>query len=443
MKNKEASRITTAFLIFYCLSFFIYYSTCAFQQYEKIYGYESEWIATSIAKGHGFSLDGAHRWLFESANSGEYYLTAWQDPVFPYIYALLIWLFGPKARLAALILNSAGMVGIAVLIYFISQKLYGRYYGIGAMAALGLHGSYHGNVLQINNSILAGLMIIALAACLVCYLDHSINTHLYWLGILLGFTILTCSITILFLPAFAILLLFYSRDRLNLALFRVAILIGICILPVSAWTLRNYMAFSRIIPVRTGFGQISHIGSVCIGETIAAEIVPDKETSVPYSSRGYRDAVQKTLLSENRRSLERYQMGLLKAIDPDYRLNEADRDAWLKEVAFDYILKNPLMMIKLAIIKIGCFFQLSGGMGLAYILMAGVGFMAGIFNKNILSLGLISICYLAPFTIIIPYFERYRIPLEALMIVLAMSAIKLTVSVLSNTVKSHTAAVLK
>jgi hypothetical protein len=107
------------------------------------HGYEPEWVALAIAKGHGFSFPGNHHWLFDGASPDEYYPTAWVEPVFAYLFAACLWLFGEYGRLVIAGVNLVLLAATMVVVFHLGKYVAGRLGGLLCVALIILHWSFH------------------------------------------------------------------------------------------------------------------------------------------------------------------------------------------------------------------------------------------------------------------------------------------------------------
>lgn len=204
-------------------------------------------IARALALGHGFSD------LFRQGTGP----TAWLTPVYPLILAGIFRVFGiftSASFTAAVTLNIAFSVATCVPIFFAGRKIAAT--SVGATAAW-LWALYP-NAIIIPFQWVWDTCLTALLAALILWFTLKIaeSTRLRdWClyGLLWGFTLMTN-------PALASLLPFlvgWSAYRASPRLRQRAALAGLAVLLTvlccTPWTVRNFVAFHRFVPLRSAF----------------------------------------------------------------------------------------------------------------------------------------------------------------------------------------------
>ncbi|MFZ5433448.1 MAG: glycosyltransferase family 39 protein, partial [Calditrichota bacterium] len=82
-----------------------------------------------------------------------------------------------------------------------------------------------------------------------------------WLGLLFGVTILVKEGATVLLTVIALSLLIAKRPRATVLRRSVVPMVAVAVLVVLPWTIRNYVAQGKFIPIRTGFGYTLWVGN--------------------------------------------------------------------------------------------------------------------------------------------------------------------------------------
>ena len=385
-------------------------------------GWETEWIAASLVSGHGYSFSGDQRWLFEDGAAHLYFPSAWSDPVFPLIYAGLMWLFGDWSRLLVILLSIACFVVAAALSACTAHRIAGPWAGLIALASLFL-AVIHGTTF-LNASYLAALWISAMMFILVKDAEDMGLRSAALLGSVLGLSILSWSSTMILVPAL-VLLIFVLAPPIAHAVKLSSVMVLIATLLVAPWTLRNYLVFDEFVPVRNGSGVIAFVGTVGLGKTFAPNSA-ETHLPAPWTSSGPFSSVSRVVGSppEDRMALELWaEQVLATQLGPELaRLNEAQRDKWLLHRAREFVLANPMLTAQLSVAKLAHF----AGRSRLPPMIAGIATVLGILVCSVVALRrrivmvplALTIAYAIPFTILVPYFARYRVPIEPAIAVL-------------------------
>lgn len=388
-------------------------------------GFEPETIAKALVSGYGYGFGEGSHWLFLPGTADPYLPSAWTDPLFTLLYAGAMLLFGEASRLVIILFSLGCFLGAAFLTAMTARKLAGAWAGLIALVFLLL--SVRGTSLAVNSAPLAALGAALVLFFFIRHAEHLTLRAAVLLGVLLGFCALSQASTIVFLPAL-ILLIFWFAPTWGRAL-RIAALMFVTTLAVIApWSLRNYLVFDEFVLTRNGAGQLVHLGTVALDATLA----PGRAGAplpVPWVSSGTFDVVARVAPEPGefpieRLALEQWQLEIMAAqlgTDLD-AWNEAQRDKWLLRQGLDHMLANPLLTMQLAVPKLVLFVRhsrlppiIAAAATLFGILVCSV--LA--FRRKLLALPLtLVLAYAAPFAVIVPYFVRYRFPIEPVIAVL-------------------------
>ena len=143
-------------------------------------GWEPYQIATVLAGGHGYSFEGRHRWLYLHRPVGEYFPTAWNDPLYTWRLAGLLAVFGEHGRLIALLGSIGCVLATACLVAATARRLGGPV--AGGLAVILLLASVAGKSIALDATMLAGLWV----ALLLLYFVRHMHEPTVRRGITLG-----------------------------------------------------------------------------------------------------------------------------------------------------------------------------------------------------------------------------------------------------------------
>jgi 4-amino-4-deoxy-L-arabinose transferase-like glycosyltransferase len=403
--------------------------------WPELRGYEAESVARAIAGGHGFSFPANERWLFAPGSPGQYFATAWVDPLFSYLLAAWFWLLGERAHLAAGLMNIAFFAGCIAVAYAAGRRLGGA--AAGCAVALLLCGQevFRLGFLGVNNAALSALLVSATALATLHYFARGTTRAACALGVMTGVTLLGCPAALLFPAALAgAVALNGQLDRTSRA-WHVAALCMACAALVAPWALRNTLTFGRFVPLRTGGGQIAWVGTVGLGETLmpgisATPVPPPWRESTPGAT------VQRTLDAESRFAIHDFQMAVSAAQPPPgyAAMNEADRDAYYMREALRFVREQPVLTARLAFEKLKLLAAIHGRIGMGVALAALLGALLGALRPQTRALGMLAVAYVMPFSLIVAYFPRYRLSIEPVLAMLAVTGVSVVVAALRRAV---------
>ena len=218
---------------------------------------ETGHIAYSIASGKGFSSP------FQR-DSGP---TAWLAPVYPYILAGIFKVFGVytlHAFFASLFLNIVLSALTCVPIFYAGRRVA----GVGVASAAAWLWALFPNAIIIpfewiwDTSLSALLLATLLWATLELAESRRLrNWSLY--GLLWGFALLTNPAVALVYPVLGLWAGYRAgrRERQRTWFARPALAAGITVLCCAPWTVRNYVQFHKLIPLRANFAFELYIGN--------------------------------------------------------------------------------------------------------------------------------------------------------------------------------------
>jgi 4-amino-4-deoxy-L-arabinose transferase-like glycosyltransferase len=409
-------------------------------------GSEVEKVAHAWADGKGVAAPGKVRWLFDPTNpddrtdSGGYYTTAWEEPVPIVVLGTFFWLFGDYGRLAMVITNALCFLATMGMVYYLARRCAGPGLGLASAALLALvplthHGAriyFGGSVLLLSGAMLAGLAVSICALLLLRLLERPSVRRALLLGGAIGFTALTLSTAIIFLPVAALLVLLTTGPLSWRGWRTTGAIVGGILLVISPWALRNYAVFGEFVPLRNGGGFVAYVGNRALAETLEPSLVPDHASlTPPWTASNLLDAVRRMDVFHDRHPLELYSVRAVRANAPDEyaKLNEAQRDRLFMRAALLFMWQHPLMTLELAVVKAVRFLYLLGrywpnhaAAGLVGLLPV-LGAALSLKDPRLRALGLMALAYAAVYAGAYPFFYRYRYPIEPVLAILGGVAI--------------------
>lgn len=393
--------------------------------WKNVMGWEAYWIAQSLAAGKGFSFPSNARWLFDSVNDGGFHATAWLDPVYTFCLAGLIRLFGDYHQLAAAVFNLVLLLAVFGLTYRLGERLISAPAGLIAVLTLALIKAFPQRALFMNNTMLASVMVLLSALMMVKFLEGPSNRRAGTLGLVLGLTALACPSAMLFIPVTTAVFAVWGWRNQSLSVTQAILVFVVAALTMLPWTARNYLTFGEFIPVRTGAGQIAFVGVVGSAGAVAPDTLRS-DVKPPWSADSPYYAVFRLRRFDERNALYVFQMDYAKELGmPEFAtMNEARRDAWFLKETKTYLLANPVLSLRLAMVKLKLFLRIPGGsFGMMVCLLAAAGGLLAIKTPAALTLSLWVATFVGPFLIVAPFFYRYRAPIEPILAVLAVFAV--------------------
>jgi len=202
-------------------------------------------IAFSLAKGHGFS----------SPYWQETGPTAWLTPVYPALVAALFKVFGihtPHSFFAIVFLNVLFSTATCVPLFYIGKRVG----GLGVASGAAWLWAIFPNAILIpyqwvwDTSLAALLMATILWATLKLAGTQSVRAWCGY-GLLWGFALMTNPSLGSLLPVLLGWAAYRACTQTRSGLMRLALAGGIAVLCCVPWTVRNYLAFHRFIPLRS------------------------------------------------------------------------------------------------------------------------------------------------------------------------------------------------
>jgi len=204
-------------------------------------------IAYSLAAGHGFS----------SPYWQETGPTAWLTPVYPALVAAVFLLFGihtAHSFFAIVLLNILFSAAACVPIFYLGKRVGGL--GVASGAAW-LWAIFPNAVIipyeWVWDTSLAALLMATILWATIELADSQSVRNWCGYGLLWGFALMTNPSLGSLLPVLLGWAAYRTYRRGELRLSQPALACGIAVLCCVPWTVRNYLAFHRFIPLRSNF----------------------------------------------------------------------------------------------------------------------------------------------------------------------------------------------
>jgi len=177
------------------------------------------------------------------------------------------------------IVNMLASSGITIAVYYLGKQLADERVGLLAALLTALHPGLIYFATQFHpltfNALFVTLIILALGRL---YQTPKVKNAIAS-GILIGLAFLDRSLCLIFIPIAAGLLVFSNTSaRIKLKLCIIVILISL--VPVTAWSIRNYILFHKVVVGRSSAGYLFWIGN---NPRTTSSAMYDKNTPMIYT----------------------------------------------------------------------------------------------------------------------------------------------------------------
>jgi hypothetical protein len=398
--------------------------------WRTAYGLEPEWIAHSIADGHGFSFRGDHVWLIPHGPRTFYSPTAWQEPVNPIVLGALFRAGGRYyGRLFAVAVQTAVLLATAVLLYLLGRRVFDEW--TGGLASILLLVQPHVHYLVFGTFMtasFAGLAVLLVAAAFVHCLGGATSARAFGAGATLGGAMLTSAATGAFFPVGLAVLLRVRGGTGRAAAWRRAALFVLGVIAVlTPWTVRNYRVFGGFVPTRSGIGQIVYVGNPVLAETFVPGLLACPTSPGPWwTAQSASEAVLHARAEEEwPRSLGNKGYDCIEALHfPGWAgMNEVQRDRVYLREALAFVREHPALTASMTWTKAVSYFFTGWPIYIqALTAVAGLGIYLGRKRPGALVLASMIPLYAVAYVISVPYHFRYRYPIEPLLTLFAAFA---------------------
>ena len=390
--------------------------------WKKAKGYEYSWIAKSIEQGHGFSFS-YKKGLTEKDYNGKYFLTAHEEPIYPYFLAFTTKIFKEQGRLVTVLLQVMILFMTSVAVYFLASKIFNKETALLAAFIILLLPSGSYLIMRFNPAVVTGFTI-TIAAYLTIWCSENVTVRRgIFLGIFLGLNALLYAPTLLQIPLTILYLFIAVRPYHSVVLKTSIAIIFASLIVLTPWTIRNYFVFGKFVPVKTGIGLMAHLSNPIMAGTFApgSYACSSEDGLTPsYEAIDARDAMVKSTLQLNGSFINRRAKECMERDVPEIKLmNEVDRNNVYMKKTFDFIRSEPLIFTDLAINRILHFFSFSSVFISSISFFSGIGIVLTLKNRKAAILILFVCAYTAPYTLAAPFYYRYRYPIEPILVILA------------------------
>jgi hypothetical protein len=430
LTSKETMvRIVIVILGFVCLFRIVEVSVSG--KWTKSKGYEYYWISEALSKGYGYSLAANHRWYYYDFESNypsdEYYSTALEEPLYPYYLAAANYLFGEHDRLVVISFQVAVLYLNALLIYLIVRKIHHSQLGILGSLVLMIWWppAEHLSKLILGPATIGGFLFCLIAFLVLWVSDHVSIWRGFILGIALGVSCLTIAAGLLVTPlAIFTILILANAKAINTwkTIFTVGMTAVLIVLP---WTIRNYVVFNKLIPIRTGFGLTLHHSNPILAATFTAgDFACSTELGPIWHASNAREAIK----------IARHDIGKLRMIwkrsydcierqaPQNYnKFNEAQRDQVYLNQSIKFILSEPKLFIHMVFERLRSFFLGWDKRQTIVFMCAVIGMCISFRDSRMIVPVLIVLGYSFTFSLAGSWMYRYRYPIEPIFFILSCS----------------------
>ncbi|MBI5099730.1 MAG: glycosyltransferase family 39 protein [Nitrospirae bacterium] len=393
---------------------------------SKAFKYEYFALADSIVKGHGFSFNECESWGFGGCRDSDKYIpTAHEEPVYPYFMAFLLKTFviENEFNFTVQFFNLIALLLTSVVVYYLARKVFNAPTGIIAASLLPLWpGVRYLSEHDFNPAIFAGLLIsISCYLVIWCSENMSLRRGIV-LGGVLGFSSLTYAPIIPFIPLSALFIL-VSRTPIRTINWKTALIIVVTALVViSPWSIRNFIVFGHLVPVKSGFGIIAHVSNPILAATFTSGSHACTDTLGPFwKARNAKEAIEIGRTDSRKKAfmLKRSFDCIQQQAPEGYeQYNYVERDKFYLRKTREFILSEPKTFAIMAydrIISFLFFTWAKGTVSFLFLISAVVSFR----NPKARILTVLSLSYLIPYLFIVMWFYRYRYPIEPVIHILA------------------------
>jgi len=229
-------RIDTPFLLKLCIASLVVRFCFVVVVHPPFHAAEDYNIALHLARGDGFAYGGFdHDW----------YKTALKAPIYPMVLSVFVRLFGKESKFIVALVQHALFAFLPLLMFRIGQHL--KLESIGAIAALLFlfHPSYlyYPTVIEATN-LSVPLAVLWFERYLRMHNVRLINQLLF--SFLSGVLILTQPLALVPI-GIAIIWRFRSWWK------TLTLVCSVILLLIGSWTLRNWLTFHEVIPIKSSF----------------------------------------------------------------------------------------------------------------------------------------------------------------------------------------------
>ncbi|GEM_PF-3687965 len=387
--------------------------------WEKARGWEYLWIAESIVQGDCFCFADCKKGWRPREGCDKFRMTAHEEPVYPYLTAAAFKTFGRRhGGILVLILQVTALFFTSCIVYLLGRRVFNAQAGLLAGSALPLLN--RNLAVTFVPSVFAGLMISVSAYLIILCVEKVSVRRGVILGLTLGFAALLYAPTLAFIPIAVFFLLVKKTPGRFLALKTAAAAILAAVIVLSPWTVRNFMVFGQIIPVRTGFGINVHQSNPVLAESFSAESRGDIKGGLPWRAENAGDAVRLSFAYDRQVAIYKRSFDIIRQdAPPGYEYNEAETDRVALRRTLEFVVSQPRTFMTLTLYRMYAFFFMLGWKAAIISVFFFAGAVISARNAKVRILLLLILAYAGPYFLAVTWWYRYRYPIEPLILVVA------------------------
>jgi 4-amino-4-deoxy-L-arabinose transferase-like glycosyltransferase len=220
------------------------------------FGAETGAVAAAIASGRGFS---SPLWMKHTGP------TAWLTPIYPYLLAGVFKLFGIFSFTSNLVIRTMDIAFASFAcwpIYAIGKRTFGERVGLAsAWLWVFLPSGIYFPVSWVWDTALTGLWMALLFAATLWLRGSERRWAWVGYGALWGIGAMINPSVLSVLPFLALWAIWPLRKRLRRAAQLALISSAVFLACITPWTVRNYLVFHKLIPLRSNFGLEFWLGN--------------------------------------------------------------------------------------------------------------------------------------------------------------------------------------
>lgn len=253
--------VVVAFAVRLAILFVV--SRRAVPTFSELYPIEIGCIAKSIASGKGFSSP------LPFLKTGP---TAWHAPVYPYILGGIFWIWGPysvAARIASQVANCLFAALAAFPIFGVAEHCFGRRAGvISSWLWVVLPSAWHIPLAE-GGYATVSMLLVTLIFWQTLDLEKR-NSTWQWvaLGALWAAEAMTNPSLLVIMPFLLVWIVRRLRKRILPWRGHVTAAVMVFVLGAAPWTVRNYRAFGKFVPMRSVLGIALWMGNNPVAEGV-------------------------------------------------------------------------------------------------------------------------------------------------------------------------------
>ncbi len=351
-------------------------------------------MGESIARGDGFLPFGT--------------LIRRRAPFYPLLIGALYWSFGVKPILV-LLLQCLLHGGTTLLVFSLAKRLFGDRPALIASVMCALHPMLLRYVPDLHLEALFTFLVTLTVWLTERFARLRDLRSGVMLGAILGVTVLTKSVLLLYPPLFAAALLVREmRAKQRLPIFGLSAMFATMLLVISPWTIRNYVVTGHFVPVSSGFSD-AYLRGLIFSRT---EFITLRQS--PYVD------------AENESNAYFTRLG--KEAGTEWQREDWETEQILNKEMKRRVLAEPMLGVRHFFVGIFTFWYemtsratsaVAGGLALVAWLFAGLGIRRALREDRSAWLLLLPILYLNLLLAALLALGRYSVPILPCLIALA------------------------